>query len=399
MTSMAPGDPGTLGMPAVDLAKPASAGVRVCRRCVLDSSVAGVRVDGGICNHCRIHDRLDRLFPTGKEGWRYLEKMAAKIRRSGRGQRYDCIVGLSGGRDTSYCLYVTKKLGLRPLAVHFDNGWDSPVSKRNIQRICTKLDVDLHSVIADWEESRELTNCTIRASVPYIDLTDDIGIISALYRTAAAENIHWIIHSHSYRTEGINPLKWNYVDARYTRSLIRRFARMRFRHFQNTDLHHVAYWMLVKRIRVFTITNFYKDSDPAIDELLKTELGWEDTGGWHYDNEIFGLQCYYARKKFGMDWRLFEFAALVREGVMNRDDALARLAEIPTIEQPKLVRYALKKQGISEEEFEQLLRLPPKDFTDYPSYYPLIRAMKWPIWLLSRLNYLPPHTFEKYFEV
>jgi hypothetical protein len=367
---------------------------------VLNDAVAGVRVDSaGICNHCQIHDRLDQIFPTGEEGMRYLESMAEKMRRSGRGKAYDCIVGLSGGRDTTYCLYMTKKLGLRPLAVHFDNGWDSPISKRNIQRVCTKLDVDLECVIADWEESRELTNCTIRASVPYIDLTDDVGIISSLYRTADRENIPWIIHSHSYRTEGINPLRWNYVDARYTRSLVKQFGRMKFQHFDNPDLHHVAYWMLVKGIKVFTITNYYNDADPQVDEILRDELGWEDTGGWHYDNEIFGLQCYYSRVKFGIDWRLFEVAALVRERLMSREEGFATLETIPEIEKPRSVEYALKKQGISKAEFEHLLALPPKDFRDYPTYYGLIRLMKWPVWALSRLGYLPPHTYEKYFHV
>jgi len=375
-------------------------GAVLCTRCVLTDAIPGVRIKpDGVCNHCDIHDQLNRMFPTGPEGRRFLQATAEKIKASGRGRPYDCIVGLSGGRDTTYCLYVVKELGLRPLALHFDNGWDSHVAKRNIARVCSKLDVDLECVIADWEESRELTNCSIRASVPYIDLTDDIGIISALYRTAARENIRWIIHSHSFRTEGINPLRWNYVDARYVRSLIRRFCRMRLRKFQNTDLHHLFYWLVVKRIRVFTITNYYDDSGPEIDEFLKREFGWEDTGGWHYDNEIFGLQCYYARRKFGIDWRTVEFAAMVREGRMTRDQALAKLCEIPPIEQSRLVEYGLKKQGISREEFEELLAQPPKEFTDYPSYYPLIRAMRWPIWTLSRMNILPPHTYEKYFEL
>lgn len=376
------------------------AGVRMCKRCVLDSRVSGIKFDHeGICNHCKIHDKLNRIFPTGEEGEKVLRKMAAKIKASGRGKRYDCIVGLSGGRDTSYCLYVTKRLGLRPLALHFDNGWDSAISKNNIRRMCSKLDVDLECVIADWEESRELTNSTFYASVPYIDLTDDIGIITSLYRTAAREGIHWIIHSHSFRTEGINPLLWNYVDARYVRHLVNKFCRMPLKHFVNADMRRVLWWMLVNRIKVFTITNYYKDSGSEIDDFLKSEFGWEDTGGWHFDNEIFGLQCAYARRKFGIDWRSVELAALVREGDLTREEAAAKLNEVPLIEDDRFVRYALKKQGLSPEEFERLLAEPKKYFTDYPSYYPFIRLMKWPIWLASRLQYLPPHTFEKYFDV
>lgn len=376
------------------------AGVQTCQRCVLDSTVPGVRFDAeGICNHCKFHDTMNRLCPVGAEGEKILQGLAAKIRASGKGRPYDCIVGLSGGRDTCYCLYKTKELGLRPLAVHFDNGWDSDIAKNNIRKVCTKLDVDLHSVIADWEESRELTNCTIRASLPYIDLTDDIGIASALYRTAAQENIHWIIHSHSYRTEGIVPLKWNYFDGRFTRSLIEQFCRIPLKHFKNTELRHFLYWVFIKRIRVLTITNYYNDSDPKIDDFLKSEFGWEDTGGWHFDNEIFGLQCHYARVKFGIDWRITEYAALVREQVMSREEALAKLKEIPPIERKEVVDYALKKQGISPEEWEQILAAPLKYFTDYPSYYPLLKAMKIPLKVLGRLNILPLYTYEKYFEL
>ena len=376
------------------------AAVQTCGRCVLDSTVDGVRFDAaGVCNHCHIHDRLAHLCPTGPAGDAFLAGMVERIKASGRERPYDCVVGLSGGRDTSYCLYKCVELGLRPLAVHFDNGWDSVVAKSNIAKMCNGLDVDLHTIIADWEESRELTNCTIRASLPYIDLTDDIGIISALYRTCADEGIRWIIHSHSFRTEGINPLRWNYVDGRFVRTLIRRFGRMKLRHFRNTDAHHFFYWMFVKRIRTFTITNYYNDADPAIDELLKREFGWEDTGGWHYDNEIFGLQCYYSRHKFGIDWRVIELAALVREGMKSRDEALDELSQVPPIERPEIVDYALKKQGISREEFREIMAAEPKFFDDYPTYYPLLRLMRWPIKLLCRMNILPPHGYEKYFEL
>lgn len=373
---------------------------RLCRRCVIDDRVPGVRFDAaGICNHCHIHDRLRRLLPVGHEGEAILQRLAERIRASGRGRRYDCVVGLSGGRDTAYCLVQTVRLGLRPLAVHFDNGWDSAIAKANIKALCGKLQVDLHSVIADWAESRELTNCTIRASVPYIDLTDDVGIVSALYRTAASEGVRWIIHSHSYRTEGINPLEWIYFDARYVRSLIGRFATRPLPKFHNPDLHDFAYWMLIKRIRVLTITNYYDDSSSAVDELLKREYGWQSTGGWHFDNEIFGLQCWYARHKFGIDWRQIELAALVREGVISREEALDKLAETPAIERPELVEYALRKQGISPEQWQAILDAPPKTFRDYPTYYPLLRAFRWPIKLLCRANILPPHAHEKYFEL
>ena len=373
--------------------------VEVCSRCIMDTSVPNVRLDeNGICNHCKLHDKLEKLYPLNEEGEKQLHKIVERIKKSGRGKKYDCLVGISGGRDTCYCLYMTKKLGLRPLAVHFDNGWDSEIAKTNLANILDKLDVELHTVVADWEESRELTNCTIRASLPYIDMTDDIGIVSALYRTAAKEGIQWIIHSHSFRTEGINPLKWNYMDGRLVRTIIKRFARMKLKHFQNVELRHFFYWVFFKRIKTFTMTNYYDDMGTEIDQLLKDKFGWKDTGGWHFDNEIFGLQCFYSRKKFGFDWRICEYAALVRSKAMERDEALRLMQEIPVIESAKYVNYGLKKQGISQDEWKEILAAEPKYFTDYPTYYPLLKVLKPLIKLLGRLNILPGHTYEKFFE-
>ncbi len=371
----------------------------MCRRCVMDTEVPGVRLDGnGICNHCRIHDKLDQLYPTGDQGRREMEQIADQVRKAGKGRDYDCVVGVSGGRDTSYCLYMTKQLGLRPLAVHFDNGWDSDTAKSNLSKVCRKLNVDLHSVIADWEESRELTNCTIRACVPYIDLTDDVGIARALYDSAVQEGVRYIMLSHSYREEGITPLKWNYMDGRYVRSLIRQFSRIPLTKFRNVDLHHMFYWHIMKRIKVVNITNYYNDAGKHVEQLLADEFGWIDTHQHHYDNEIFALVFHYARRKFGIDWRVFEFAAKVRTGVLTREEATEALRISPPFETEENIAYCLKKQGIPHDEWEAIIAAPNKYFTDYPNYYTFLNLLRWPIKLLGRMNFLPAYSYEKYFE-
>lgn len=376
-----------------------TASQEMCRRCVMDTDIPGVRLDDqGICNHCGIHDKLDQLYPTGETGRREMEQLADRVRKAGKGRDYDCVVGVSGGRDTSYCLYMTKQLGLRPLAVHFDNGWDSDTAKSNLSKVCRKLDVDLHSVIADWEESRELTNCTIRACVPYIDLTDDVGIARALYDSAVQEGVRYIMLSHSYREEGITPLKWNYMDGRYVRSLIRQFSRFPLKKFRNVDLHHMFYWHIIKRIKVVNITNFYNDAGKHVERLLSDEFGWVDTHQHHYDNEIFALVFHYARRKFGIDWRVFEFAAKVRTGVMTRDEAIESLQTSPPFETDENIAYCLKKQGIGHDEWNAIIAAPNKYFTDYPNYHTFLKLLRWPIKLLGRMNFLPSYSYEKYFE-
>jgi len=371
-----------------------------CTRCVMDTYAPDIRFDAdGVCNYCHIQDKLEALFPLGTYGDEELRRFSDRIRRSGKGRRYDCVVGVSGGRDTSFCLYHAKEvMGLRPLAVHFDNGWDSDVAKENLRKVCTGLNVDLHTVIADWEESRELTNATIRACVPYIDLTDDVGIARALYDACVSEGVRYILLSHSFREEGVTPLKWNYMDGRYTRALIKQFGRMKFTKFKNVDLHHMIYWGFVKGIRIVNTTNFYDDTGLQVEALLKEKFGWVDTGQHHYDNEIFGLVFNYARRKFGFDWRCVELSARVRTGIITREQALANLAEVPYFENEDVVNYCLKKQGLSREEYERVIAAPNKYFTDYPSWYPLLKLLRYPIKLACRAHVVPAHAYEKYFE-
>lgn len=367
----------------------------------MSTAVPHIRFDAqGVCKFCHLHDRMERVYPTGAAGALILQRIAERIRIAGEGHPYDCVVGVSGGRDTTYCLYYVKEImGLRPLAVHFDNGWDSDVAKNNLARACNILDVDLHTIIMDWPESRALTNANIRACVPYIDLTDDVGIAGALYRTAAKERIRHIILSHSFREEGILPLAWNYVDARYTRAIINRFCDIRcFKDFKNVDIHHMLYWILAKGIRVVNITNYYDDTGDKIEALLKEKFGWEDTGQHHMDNEMFALVYNYTRRKFGFDWRMVELSAKIRTGVISRAQALQALESPPFFETREMVDYCLKKQGIDREEYESIIAAPNRYFTDYPSYYALLRLFRLPIRMLCQMHALPIHTYEKYFE-
>ncbi len=379
---------------------PLNTAPRMCPRCVMDESVPGFRFEkDGTCNYCRMQDELEREFPLGEEGARFLQRFADEVRREGKNKAHDCVVGVSGGRDTCYCLhYVKEVMGLRPLAVHFDNGWDSDIAKTNLARLCDALDVELHTIIMDWPDSRELTNANLRACVPYIDIMDDVGIASALYRTAAKEGLRHIIMSHSFREEGVTPLAWNYMDARFARAIIRRHATTPLKTFQNVDLHHMLYWIIFKGIRLVNITNYYDDTGDKVEQLLSEKYGWVDTGQHHMDNEMFAIVYHYARHKFGFDWRVVELSAKVRTGVISRDEALKAIQKLPFFETDAMVDYCLKKQGMSREEYDSLLKAPNKYFTDYPSYYPMLKLFKYPIKLLCRRHVLPAHVYEKYFD-
>ncbi len=169
-------------------------------------------------------------------------------------------------------------------------------------------------------------------------------------------------------------------------------------HFKNTTLTDFIYWAFVKRIRVVNITNYYDDTGEKVENLLAEKYNWVDTGQHHMDNELFALVYYYARHKFGFDWRVVELSAKVRTGVISREDAIKALGTVPFFENEQLVNYCLKKQGFSRDEFDEILQPPNYYFWDYPTYYAFLKAFKLPFKLLCRLHILPAHAYEKFFE-
>src|SRR3989344_3593958 len=178
-----------------------------CSRCIFDERLPNITFDDkGVCNYCKQHDELERKYPTGKKGKELLLEIAGKIKKEGKGKKYDCIVGVSGGCYSSYLLYVTTEImGLRPLAVHFDNTWNSKTAVENIQCVLKKLDVDLFTHVVDSKEFDDLAKSMLKASVPEIDALSDIGLISTLYLAAKKYKVKYIFEGHNFRTEGVGP--------------------------------------------------------------------------------------------------------------------------------------------------------------------------------------------------
>ncbi len=189
---------------------------KVCSRCVMDDTVKGITFDeNGECTFCKIHDDLENKFPLNEETPNRLQTLVDKIKKDGKGKKYDCIVGVSGGRDSTYTLHNAVKLGLRPLAVHFDNGWNSEIAVQNIKNATDILKVDLHTHVADWEEFKELQRSFLFASVPDAEVPTDWVIFSVLFAEASQYEVKYIVHGHSFRTEGTTPLTWTYMDGKY----------------------------------------------------------------------------------------------------------------------------------------------------------------------------------------
>jgi len=198
----------------------------ICNRCILDTTVNDIWFDdNGECKYCKIHDEMEKVHPLGPEMDTELKKVVETIKQKGKGKKYDCIVGLSGGRDSTYTLLTAVKLGLRPLAVHFDNSWNSDISVKNIKKACDKLNVELFTIVADWEEFKDLQIAFLKSSTPDADIPTDYAIYSTLYHVANKEGVKYILNGHSFRTEGTSPISWTYMDPLYVKSVYKKYGK------------------------------------------------------------------------------------------------------------------------------------------------------------------------------
>ncbi|MCQ9207269.1 MAG: N-acetyl sugar amidotransferase [Omnitrophica bacterium] len=378
---------------------------QICAKCIIDTSVAGARFDeNGVCSYCKIHDRLEGLYPLNEEGKRKFEKLVAGIKRRGKNNKYDCVVGISGGRDSIYTLYLVKQLGLRPIAVHFNDGFGNPMAGENMKRATAKLNVDLRTITSDWRESRDIKIAFLKASTPDVEIGTDIGIETALYGVATQENVKCIISGYSFRTEGICPLEWNYLDGKYLRSVHKKFGTVKLRKWRpedpgfNLNICHIFYYTFIKGIVAMPLLNYVPYILRDAEAIIKQELGWVYPGSKYYDDLYQSVITYIYRTKFNIERRKYIYSTLIRSGQMAKEEALNKIRNVDIIEDPKIIDLCIKRLGLNREEFDNYLAEPPKTFRNYSTSYKYIRALKLPIKILSRLDILPGITYEKYFE-
>ena len=343
-----------------------STATTVCTRCIMDTTAQGIVFDAdGVCNYCHSYDRTDRANPTGEEGRRRLDTIVEQIKASNRRGKYDCIIGVSGGTDSTYLLYWAKQVGLRPLAVHCDNGWNTEIAVRNIEGATNQLGIDLFTHVLDWEEFKSLQVAFLKSSTPDADKPTDMALRSVLYRTAAREGIRHILVGVNFRTEGKVPIFWSYGDGRYIASVNRECGTRRLKTYPNFRLKEYGWYGFVRRVKQVRPLWYVEYRKEEVKALLTKELGWEYYGGHHYEN-IFTrfLHGYYLVEKFGFDKRKVEFSALVRSGQSTRQEALGRLAQVQYT--PEMARediaYVTKKLGLTDAEFQEIMSATPKSF-------------------------------------
>ena len=371
----------------------------------MDTTAPGISFNAaGTCSFCDLHDRFEKSFPLGEAGHRTVQRLADDMRKAGRGLRYDCVLGVSGGRDSTYTLwYCVTQLKLRPLAVHFNDGFGNPVAGENMLRTCQRLDVELRTITSDWRESKDLKIAFLKASVPDMEEGTDLGIATALYGVAAKEGLQHLVIGQSFRTEGIAPLSWNFLDGKYLRAVHKQFGSVPLRPWQPNDpgfnlgIKEMMYYAFVRRIKTVTLLYHLDYVRSEVDELLVRELGWTNPGAHYFDDLYQSVIYYLNRVKFNIDRRLFNYSALVRSGQMSREVAMDRISRINSIEDETVIALCIKRLGLTRAQFEEIVATPPKSFHDYPNSYRFLRLFRWPIKIMSRLNLIPESAYDKYF--
>lgn len=340
--------------------------ITTCKRCVMDNNNDPNLVfdKDGICNHCHNFDAAYAQLPKGAAKQRELEKMLEMVKRESKGQKYHCVLGLSGGVDSSYLAVLSKKFGLNPLIVHFDNGWNSELAVKNIESLITRLGFELNTYVVDWNEFRDLQRSYFKAGVVDLEMPTDHAIMATLYKLAEKYNIRYILSGHNVVTEGVKmPVSWRYakLDSLNILDIQKRFGTMRLKSYPYLPLAKKMLYFRTKQFEFLKLLDYVEYNKADAKREMIDAYGWVDYGGKHYES-IFTrfYQAYILPVKFNIDKRTFHYSCLVQSGQMSRAQALELLKE-PTINPEQLAEdrdYVLKKLGFTEGYFTEYMAAP-----------------------------------------
>jgi N-acetyl sugar amidotransferase len=343
----------------------------------MDTTDPDIRFDdNGVSSHALWFDeKLAPVVVPAQRGERLtdLERLVDTIKGAGRGKPYDCVIGVSGGVDSTYLTLQAVRLGLRPLAVHFDSGWNSELAVGNIHNLVTTLGLDLYTHVIDWREMKDLQLSFIKASVANADTPTDHAFGWVAYTQAAKYGIKYILSGSNYATESILPVSWGYNsdDAKHVKAIQARFGTVKLKTYPLMGMFKRHVWYpVVRRIKTVKPINLmpYVYTDAKQD--IVDSVGWRDYGGKHYESVFTRyFQGYYLPHKFGFDKRLAHYSSLILSDQLTRDDALELMV---TANYPEKLRtqdheFIAKKLGITVEQLDELCERPPVDYSAYPN--------------------------------
>lgn len=352
-------------------------------------------LEDGVCNHCRRYDELlaSRVF-SGQEGAEKLTDLVATIKASAEKRRYDCLIGLSGGVDSTYVALKVKELGLRPLGIHVDNGWNSELAVSNVEKTVKALDLDLVTEVLDLRQFYDLQRAFLLASTPDGDVPTDHAIQASMWGIARKYGIKYVISGMNFRTEAISVPSWSYghSDWRYIRAVHKEFGKVRLTDYPHFGFGELFYTNAVARVRIVSILN-YLDYDKAVAVgELQDKLDWRPYPGKHFESIYTRFyQGYILREKFGIDKRRGHLSDLVNSGQITRDEALRQVEEVDyeplLIEQDR--EFFLKKLNLTPAEFQAIMDAPVRSFKDYKNSYGFVQFLRRSVNELRKRGWYP----------
>lgn len=324
---------------------------------------------------------------TGQEGRARFEQIAEQIKKDGKGKPYDCIMGLSGGVDSTYVAMLAKEFGLRPLAMHFDNGWNSELAVKNIENIVSRLGFDLHTNVINWEEFKDLQLSYLRASVVDIEAITDHAIFATLYRYAGEHGIKYLLSGTNVQTENTLPPSWIHAKTDHVniKSIHKAYGKVPLKTFPFMDAKVKRYYQQVKGVQSVSVLDYVEYNKSEVKRRIQEELGWRDYGGKHYESIWTRFyQGYILPKKFNIDKRKAHLSDLIFGGQISKEEALSELAK-PIYDEVVFKEdydFVLKKLGLTEDEFQSIMKQPPRSHYDFDyempidKRYPLLKPVK-----------------------
>lgn len=372
--------------------------MKVCSICIYDERTPAIQFDQyGVCNYCRMIEDLKKQYHTGApEGEKIFFDIVDQIKKAGKGKKYDCVIGVSGGTDSSYMIAKAIEWGLRPLAVHYDNTWNTSTATENIRKVLGKLKVDLYTHVVDNKEADDIFKSFFKASVPDLDCPTDIALAQVLYKAASKYNIKYILEGHSFIAEGVSPLSTNYIDGKYVQSVQKKFGTYKIKTFPNMTFWSFMKWILVKKIKKIRPLWYINYSKQEAKAYLEKEFGWEYYGGHHLENRMTAFHhSYYNYYKFKVDQRNNSLSAAIRAGLMTQQEALIEYSKPPYIE-PELLSYFKKRLGFSDQEFDEIMHRSPKSYRDYKTYKKRFERLRPLFHILAKANLVPMSFYIKY---
>lgn len=349
---------------------------QICTKTVMDTNGdPDITFDSnGVCNY--YHEFIAKLkirIPPKEIAEKKLVKIVEKIKRDGQNKPYDCVIGVSGGVDSTYTAWLVKKQGLRPLAVHLDNGWNSELAVKNIENILNLLQIDLYTEVLDWDMFKDLQLSFLKASTPDGEIPTDHAILAILYKVAAKNGIKYIISGMNFRSEGMLPPSWarGYLDWKYIKSVHNKFGSQKLVGYPHLTVFSFLFYNIILKIRSISILNYIDFKKDEAQELITKELGWKNYGGKHHESTYTKFyQSYVLPKKFNIDKRKAHLSCLIMStGEITREHAIEIISK-PAYDKETIQSeqdYVLKKLGLNSEEFDKIMKTPIKTILDYPN--------------------------------